>query len=114
MQKNSTILLFVLSINLLVFSLGCTPNQNNGPSSNNPIDNLEFDENGVAETDWETAVAILNQGDVEVASQLHNLEVTLFLKDGRQIKTVEPGIDDIFQAVEECGNPCKEIALMTE
>ena len=64
--------------------------------------------------DWETAVEILNSGDVEMAAQLHNLTVTLTLKDGTVIRTVEPTIDAIFEEVEKCGRPCSGIALATE
>ena len=66
------------------------------------------------EVDWETAIEILNSGEVEMAAQLHNLTVTLTLKDGTEIRTVEPTIDAIFQEVEKCGQPCSGIALATE
>ncbi|NIV35508.1 MAG: hypothetical protein GWN58_40470 [Anaerolineae bacterium] len=66
------------------------------------------------EVDWETAVEILNSGDVEMAAQLHNLTVTLTLKDGTVIRTVEPIIDAIFEEVEKCGRPCNGIGLATE
>ena len=32
-----------------------------------------------SEVDWETAIEILNSGEVEMAAQLHNLTVTLTL-----------------------------------
>ena len=64
--------------------------------------------------DWEMAIEILNSGDVEMAAQLHNLTVTLTLKDGTVIRTVEPTIDAIFDEVEKCGEPCSGIALATE
>lgn len=66
------------------------------------------------EVDWETAIEILNSGEVEMAAQLHNLTVTLTLKDGTVIRTVEPSIDAIFDEVEKCGQPCSGIALATE
>ena len=68
----------------------------------------------LAKVDWETAVGILNSGDVEMAAQLHSLEVILTLKDGTEMRTVEPTIDAIFHKVDECGQPCSEIALATE
>ncbi|WP_420629039.1 META domain-containing protein [Candidatus Leptofilum sp.] len=64
--------------------------------------------------DWETAVAILNSGDVVEIFQTHSLDVTLTLADGRIIKTVEPTIDDIFTAVNDCGDPCSGIMMATE
>ncbi len=66
------------------------------------------------EVDWETAVEILNTGDVEMVIQSHNLDVTLTMKDGSEIQTVEPTIDLIFVEIEKCGNPCSEILRVTE
>jgi len=67
-----------------------------------------------SEVDWETAVEILNSGEVEMVAQLHNLDVMLTLKDGTEIHTVEPTIDAIFQEVEKCGQNCSQILLATE
>jgi ABC-type Zn uptake system ZnuABC Zn-binding protein ZnuA len=67
-----------------------------------------------AEVDWETAVEILNNGDVEMVVQLHSLDVTLTMKDGSEIHTVEPTIDAIFAEIEKCGQPCSQIAIATE
>ncbi len=67
-----------------------------------------------SEVDWETAVEILNTGEVEMVTQLHSLEVTLTMNDGTQIHTLEPTIDAIFQEVEKCGQPCRQIILATE
>lgn len=63
---------------------------------------------------WDLAVQILNQGEVEQVVQLHSLEVTLILEDGCEIKTIEPVIDDIFLEVEKCGTPCEGMILVTE
>jgi hypothetical protein len=63
---------------------------------------------------WETAVEILNSGDVEMVVQLHSLEVTFTMKDGSEIRTVEPIIDAIFAEIEKCGQPCSQIAIATE
>lgn len=67
-----------------------------------------------AEVDWETAVEILNSGDVEMVVQLHSLDVTLTMEDGSEIHTVEPQIDEIFHEIEQCGEPCSQIVLATE
>ena len=66
------------------------------------------------EVDWETAVEILNTGEVEMVVQLHSLDVTLTMKDGSEIHTVEPAIDAIFAEIEKCGELCSQIALATE
>ncbi len=67
-----------------------------------------------SEVDWETAVEILNTGEVEMVAQLHSLEVILTLKDGTEIRTVEATIDAIFQEVQKCGQLCSQIVLGTE
>lgn len=64
--------------------------------------------------EWKTAVAILNTGEVEMAIQAHSLDVTLELKDGRSIHTVEPAIDDILAEITACGDPCSRMAIATE
>lgn len=64
--------------------------------------------------DWETAVSLLNSGEVVEIFQTHSLDVTLTLADGHTVKTVEPAIDDIFTAVEDCGEPCSNILMATE
>ena len=66
------------------------------------------------EVDWETAVEILNSGDVEMVVQLHSLDVTLTMEDGSEIHTVEPRIDAVFEEIQKCGEPCSDIALATE
>ena len=63
---------------------------------------------------WETAVKILNSSEVEMVTQLHNLDVILTLMDGTEIATVEPVIDDIFHEVERCGLHCSNIIIATE
>ncbi len=63
---------------------------------------------------WDQAIEILNRGEVEMVAQAHSLEVTMRLKDGSQITTMEPQIDEIFEAVRRCGAPCDGIILATE
>ncbi|MGD2027762.1 MAG: hypothetical protein PVI99_08100 [Anaerolineales bacterium] len=66
------------------------------------------------EVDWPAAITILRSGDVEQVFQLHDLTVTLVMKDGQEVKTVEPTIDAIFDEVQQCGAPCSDIILATE
>jgi hypothetical protein len=66
------------------------------------------------EVNWETAVRIIHSGQVEMLFQLHSLDVTLTMKDGSQVHTVEPFIDAVFQEVEQCGKLCDDIILATE
>lgn len=64
--------------------------------------------------DWPTAITLLQTGQVEQAMQAHNLTVTLTLKDGQQVTTIEPVIDAIFDEIQSCGAPCSNIILATE
>ncbi len=66
------------------------------------------------EVSWTEALEILNNGDVKLVSQSHNLEVSLVLNDGRTITTVEPSLDAIFDAIAECGEACSTVVLVTE
>ena len=88
-----------LALPVLLFLAGCAGT----PSTPYP-----------AEVDWETAVAILNTGDVEMVAQAHSLDVIFTMRDGANIHTVEPQIDAIFDEVEKCGQPCSQVAIATE
>jgi putative hemolysin len=63
---------------------------------------------------WEVAVDLIHAGKVETVFQLHNLSVTLALKDNRSLETIEPRIDAVFDVVEDCGDPCSDMMLATE
>lgn len=63
---------------------------------------------------WQKAIEILNSGDVQAVHQTHGLQIMLVMKDGRQIKAIEPSIDAIFHEVKKCGLSCSDIRLATE
>jgi hypothetical protein len=88
---------------LLLLLVGCGGTETELPPTSYP-----------EEVDWETAVEILNSGNVEMVVQTHSLDVTLVMKDGSAIHTVEPQIDAIFAEIERCGEPCGQIVLATE
>jgi|GEM_PF-1054586 len=67
-----------------------------------------------AEVKWEQVKEIVFSGQVVQVSQTHALKVTITLKDGRKLVTVEPGIDEIIKLVRECGELCKDIRIATE
>ena len=94
----------VLCIFLTISLSACSPDNEVSPTAS-PYP---------SEVDWETAIEILNTGQVEMVAQLHSLDVTLRMKDGSEIHTAEPIIDAIFQEVSKCGEPCREIILVTE
>ena len=71
------------------------------------------DEGGTAMT-WEQTKTLILEGKVVQVTQLHSLDVTLILKDGRVVYTVEPEIDAVFILLDECGENCKDVIRATE
>ena len=63
---------------------------------------------------WDEAQILILGGQVQAVMQLHSLEVRLFLKDGRQVKTIEPNFDDIISLIRECGANCASIIVRSE
>ena len=63
---------------------------------------------------WEQAKTLIMNGEVSQVTQLHSLKVTLVLKDGSTVYTVEPEIDAVFVIVDECGEMCANIIMATE
>jgi len=63
---------------------------------------------------WEETKALILEGQVVQVTQLHSLDVTIYLKDGRIVSTVEPEIDAIFILLDECGEICSEVVRATE
>ncbi len=111
MKRTTKIMLGVISIIMLISLITYIRYLN----TNNSLDE-KIGSNSISpvEVKWELAIEILNTGNVTEVVQSHNLEVLLTLKDGSQIKTVEPSLDDIFAEIERCGPVCSEISLMTE
>jgi hypothetical protein len=66
------------------------------------------------EVSWDEARELILAGEVHQVTQLHSLEVTLELKDGRRLVTMEPEIDAVFDVVDACGEPCADMVLATE
>jgi hypothetical protein len=67
-----------------------------------------------SEVSWDEALTILNNGDVRLVSQSHDLQVSLLLKNGRTITTTQPRIDAIFEAIRACGETCSDVIQMSE
>jgi len=63
---------------------------------------------------WEDALSFLHGGQVEGVFQTHSLDVTLILKNGNRIDTVEPNIDAIMTEIERCDFYCSNISIATE
>ena len=66
------------------------------------------------EVSWSEAEKLILSGEVWQVAQLHSLAVTLYLNDGREIVTIEPGIDNVLQVIDDCGAPCSDVLVMTE
>lgn len=77
------------------------------------VDNV-LPETSTTDISWDQARDLILSGDVQQVTQLHSRQVTLHLEDGRQLVTVEPELDAVFDIVEECGEPCADIVLATE
>ena len=60
------------------------------------------------------AVSLILDGHVTQIFQTHALTVTLYMDDGSKVVTTEPAIDDVFDVVSRCGDPCSDIILATE
>lgn len=69
---------------------------------------------GMQTVSWEQAQELINAGQVTTVTQLHSLEVTLQLDDGSTVTTTEPAIDDVFDVIRACGDPCSDIVVATE
>lgn len=63
---------------------------------------------------WEETKTLILDGQVVEVTQLHSLEVTLILKDGSIVTTVEPEIDAVFILLDECGENCQDVTRATE
>ena len=63
---------------------------------------------------WEDISGIINDGNVVEIFQAHNLQVTIYLADGKVLITVEPEYNAIMRLIEECGVDCYDIRKVTE
>ena len=54
------------------------------------------------------------EGKVETLTQFHDLKVILELKDGGQVITTEPALDDIVKVLEQCGAKCSDTSIISE
>ncbi|MDD5098229.1 MAG: hypothetical protein PHD31_00680 [Candidatus Pacebacteria bacterium] len=91
--------------------------ENNGIVLVRELDFFEEDftnRSGPTVVDWDNAVSFLSDCQVEKASQNHNKDVYLDLKDGSKIYTVEPEIDIILKTINQFKAKCGSVPLATE
>jgi len=63
---------------------------------------------------WKSGVKLIRTCAVASVGQTHAREVSISLKDGRRVRTVEPMIDDLFEVVDKSVADCGMIPMATE
>lgn len=63
---------------------------------------------------WPSAVRLIETCAILSAGQTHSLDITLKLKDGRSVRTVEPNIDELFTIVNRTEASCGRVPVATE
>jgi len=66
------------------------------------------------EISWEEAKSLVFDCQTEKVWQTHALQVTIILKNGIRLKTVEPKIDDIVNVAKSVQEKCGKILIGTE
>jgi hypothetical protein len=66
------------------------------------------------EISLQTTQEMISDGQVTSVSQSHSLQVSLALTDGRVLHTVEPQIDEVLRVVNQCGERCRGVVVVTE
>ena len=66
--------------------------------------------------DWEKAKNFINSNPAKIENvvQTHSLHINILLNDGVVLKTKEMYIDEIFDVLRKCGEPCKHIGWITQ
>lgn len=82
-------------------------------SDNQNLSGEEVDTTGGGAIEWSTALQLIKNCDVLRIAQTHNRNVDLWLKDGRQVWTTEPNLDDVLDEVQRA-NQCGTIPISTE
>ena len=63
---------------------------------------------------WGMVMAMIQNGEVAKVVQTHERKLFVTLKDGRSFISWEPNVDDVLNIIQDCGEPCKDIAVATE
>ena len=63
---------------------------------------------------WEKAVTLLQECRVSDVGQTHSRDVFLTMKDGRQVRSVEPALDDLLHIVSSLPEGCGPTSMWTE
>lgn len=68
-------------------------------------------EQGSTPVTWDEATNLILDGKVTQVTQYDNLIVILVLKDGETVSAREPVIDEVFNLIDQCGDPCEDIEI---
>lgn len=79
----------------------------------NPSSVYPYFEDG-AQIPWEKAIALMSYGEVSKITVAQSLQVTLLLKDGRSLLSQQPADGELQKALDACGEPCKDIEIISE
>lgn len=63
---------------------------------------------------WYEATQLISNCMVKSSFQSHSLAVTLTLKNGTNVKTTEPIIDEVFTIINNSNHRCGKIQMATE
>lgn len=63
---------------------------------------------------WPQARSIIENCQATQVMQTHALDVYITLDDGRRVRTVEPGIDEVFSVLNSVQGSCPQIPVATE
>lgn len=69
---------------------------------------------GGTPVEWEEATRLILEGKVAQVTSFDNLMVIMVLKDGETVNTRQPTLDAVLDVIDECGDLCKDIELLTE
>lgn len=82
-------------------------------SDNQNLPGQGSDSTGSEMIEWNQALSMIKNCEVLRISQTHDRNVDLWLKDGRQVWTVEPNLDDAVKAA-QAATKCGTIPVSTE
>ena len=63
---------------------------------------------------WDLIKQAVSNCKIKSVMQSHSLEVTATFKNGEEITAREPGIDDIFDVINQYADKCDEVIMATE
>lgn len=78
------------------------------------LDTISFTDPQNSQIEWPEAISLIEDCQVAIVAQTHNLDIYLTTKDGRRLVTQAPQIDIVFDYVTGAADECGMIPLATE